>query len=157
MRRALHEPRLKHVTVRPAAPADAAAVRSLIYRVRINPTRLDWRRFVVAVDREGRLLGCGQIKPHPDGTRELASIAVRPEYRRQGIARAVIEHLLAHHPPPLYLTCRTPLEALYVKFGFYPLAPDQMTPYFRRVSNTFNVLARLFPRLVGLSVMRWDG
>jgi len=153
----LDEPDQKNITVRPATQADARAVRALIFAVHINPTGLDWRRFVVAVDREGRLLGCGQIKPHPDGTRELASVAVWPIYRRQGIARAVIEHLLAHHPPPLYLTCRTPLEPLYAKFGFYPLAQHQMTPYFRRVSKAFNVLARLFPRRIGLSVMRWDG
>jgi GNAT superfamily N-acetyltransferase len=125
--------------------------------VHINPTGLDWRRFVVAVDGSGRLLGGGQIKPHGDGTRELASIAVWPEYRGQGIARAVIEYLLEHNPPPLYLTCRTPLEALYSKFGFTPLADGQMTPYFRRLSRAFGVLARIFPHRIGLSVMRWDG
>jgi hypothetical protein len=69
----------------------------------------------------------------------------------------VIEHLLAHHPPPLYLTCRTPLEVLYAKFGFTPLAQDQMPPYFRRVSKVFGFFTRLVPGRVGLSVMRWDG
>ena len=76
-------------TLRPAVRQDAPAIRRLIWRARINPTRLDWRHFILAVDKNGKLLGSGQIKPHRDGTNELASIAVQPEARRLGIAGAV--------------------------------------------------------------------
>ena len=51
-------------TLRSATAADFPAIRKLIWQVGINPIGLDWRRFVLAVDEEGRLLGCGQIKPH---------------------------------------------------------------------------------------------
>ena len=61
-----------------ATAEQETAVKSLIRAVHINPLGLDWRRFVVAVDEEGAVIGCGQVKPHGDGTRELASIAVAP-------------------------------------------------------------------------------
>ena len=69
--------------IRPATSADAPAIRALIRRVRINPTGLDWRRFLVAEGPEGMILACGQIKPHGDGTFELASVAVDEAWRGQ--------------------------------------------------------------------------
>ena len=49
-----------------------------------------------------RVIGCGQIKPHGDGTRELASIAVVPEHQRQGIGTEIIARLIEGQPLPLY-------------------------------------------------------
>ena len=113
----------------------------------INPTGLDWRRFVVAVSPQGEVIGCGQVKPHRDGSLELASIAVTPERRGQGVARAIIEHLLAENQGELYLMCRSGLGGLYEKFGFRVIQPDEMPRYFRKIS-----------RLVGLvEVLRRDG
>ena len=105
-------------TLRPATQADFPAIRRLIHEVGINPMALDWRRFTIAVDANDRLVGCGQVKPHKDGSRELASIAVLPEWRKQGVARAIILHLLETQPRPLYLTCRGRLGPFYEKFGF---------------------------------------
>lgn len=141
-------------SIRPATPDDARAIRSLIWQVGINPTGLNWRRFQVAVDETGRVIGCGQIKPHSDGTNELASIAVLPPQRGQGVARALIEALLAAAPSPLYLTCRASLRPLYEKFGFGVLPPEQMSPYFRRVWRVFRWLQRIFPGFEALLVMR---
>jgi amino-acid N-acetyltransferase len=133
-------------SLRAAEAADAGAIRELILRVRINPTGLDWRRFILAVTPQGEMIGCGQVKPHGDGTYELASIAVAPAWRGRGVARAVIEALLAANPGPLYLTCRPHLETFYQKFGFSRLALDDLPPYFRR-------LERLSGALVGLHLM----
>ena len=77
-----------------ATKQDFPAIRALIYAVHINPTGLDWRRFLVAVTPDNELLGCGQVKRHFDGSRELASIAVQEQARGQGLARAVIQELL---------------------------------------------------------------
>ncbi len=55
---------------------------------------LDWRRFLVAVTPQGEMVGCGQIKPQGD-LRMLASIAVLPAWRGRGVARRIIERLLA--------------------------------------------------------------
>lgn len=119
-------------TLRPAARSDAFAIRLLIWRVRINPMNLNWRRFVVAVDRQGRLLGCGQVKPHGDGSRELASIASQLNARGQGVAHAIIAHLLEQSAPPLYLTCSARLEGFYRRFGFRVLLPAEMPSDLRR-------------------------
>lgn len=121
--------------LRAATEQDFPAIRSLIRGVRINPMGLDWRRFVLAVSPAGEMLGCGQIKPHGDGVLELASIAVRAPYRRQGIARAIIENLIAGAPRPLYLTCRSNLGRFYEQWGFRALEPAEMPPYFRRLAR----------------------
>jgi len=109
------------VTYRPATAAEAGAVRSLIFRVGINPRDLDWHRFLVAIDPEGRLVGCGQVKPHADGSRELASIAVRPRWRGRGVAGEIIRRLMAQEGPPLWLMCRSDLAGFYRRFGFVPV------------------------------------
>jgi amino-acid N-acetyltransferase len=121
-------------TLRPATAVDQPAIKTLIRTVRINPFGLDWRRFVVAVDDDGQIIGCGQIKPHGDGSRELASIAVAKEWRGRGIARAVIERLMSTAVPPLWLTCVSNNVSLYEKFGFCEIGdPAAMSPYFRRL------------------------
>lgn len=128
------------VTIRPATAEDDAAIKALICSVQINPLGLDWRRFRVAVDANGRLLACGQIKEHGDGSHELASIAVEKAWRGQGLARAIIESLLADHTGPLWLTCVNRLTPLYEKFGFVEVtAVDDMPPYFRRVVRLFRI------------------
>ena len=144
--------------IRPATRQDFTAIRALIHAVSINPTGLDWRRFLVAVTPDNTLLGCGQIKPHSDGSRELASIAVQVQARGQGVARAVIVELLAREKTrPLYLMCRARLVPLYVKFGFHVIKLDEMPVYFQRISRAeriFNAKASADDRL---KVMRIIG
>ena len=141
--------------LRPAQAADAAAIRRLVRRARINPLGLDWRRFWL-VTIEERLAAMGQVKPHAGGLRELASIATEPAHRGQGLARGVILTLMAQHAPPLYLTCRAELRAFYQPFGFIELGPEEMPLYYRRLW----VLVRLLRprgREGGMAVMRWLG
>jgi N-acetylglutamate synthase-like GNAT family acetyltransferase len=138
--------------VRPATRQDFPEIRALIHAVSINPTGLEWRRFLVAITQDNKLIGCGQIKPHFDGSLELASIAVQERARGQGVARAVIQELLIHEKTrPLYLMCRARLELLYVKFGFHAIGPDDMPVYFqriRRAERIFNLKARAEDRLM---------
>jgi N-acetylglutamate synthase-like GNAT family acetyltransferase len=141
------------VILRPARAEDRAAIRQIVREARINPTGLDWRRFAVAED-DGQIVATGQIKPHRDGSRELASIATRPAYQRRGIASALIRHLLAASMPPLYLVCAAHNAGFYPRLGFRPIQPSEMPPYFRRMHRLINLLAGTRPRLV---VMRWDG
>ena len=112
---------------------------------------------MVAVDTSGALIGCGQVKPHRDGSRELASIAVKKEWRGQGIARAIIEQLIASNPGPLWLTCASRLTPLYARFGFREVTtPDDMPPYFRRASRLFNLYLQLTQKKGYLAVMVRD-
>ncbi len=127
--------------VRTAAQEDFPAIRALIHSVRINPLGLDWRRFQVALSPKGELLGCGQIKPHADGSMELASIAVRDSERDHGIASAIISTLLVLNPErPLYLMCRSKLNSFYNKFGFIAIETEEMPPYFKRVHRIEHII-----------------
>ena len=139
--------------LRPATAGDLVDIRRLIREVHINPMDLDWRRFVIAVDDAGTLLGCGQLKPHRGGSLELASIAVEPRHRGMGIARRIIESLLAEAPRPLYLTCRSRLEPFYRRWGFVPVQADDMPAYFRRLWRLAGIAGRLGMMPESLSVM----
>lgn len=140
--------------LRRATRSDLRQIRRLIYSERLNPLGLDWRRFWLAVDEDGQMIGCGQVKPHRDGSRELASIAVRPEWRRRGAASAIIRRLLAEHPAPLYLTCRAELVGFYARFGFGAVEhPAELPPYFRRVAQFSQWLSRLTRHQLNLRIL----
>ncbi|PWH17570.1 MAG: GNAT family N-acetyltransferase [Anaerolineae bacterium] len=124
---------MDEVILRQACAADLPAIRTLIYQVGINPLGLNWRRFLVAETQAGEFIGCGQLKPHFDGSMELASLAVVPAWRGRGVARRIIQQLMRNAPRPLYLTCLAHLGAFYEKFGFRVLGPEEMPPYFRRL------------------------
>jgi N-acetylglutamate synthase-like GNAT family acetyltransferase len=145
-----------NVHLRPAAASDAQQIRSLIHRVQINPIGLNWKHFVIAETEEGTFAGCGQLKPHADGSVELASIAVEEAYRRQRIATTVVEYLLAHSPRPLYLTCRPELVPFYARVGFKPVEFQHMPPYFKRIIRIVRLIGRVAGRQIGPQVMRLD-
>jgi N-acetylglutamate synthase-like GNAT family acetyltransferase len=142
------------INLRPASSGDETFIKRMVQAARINPIGLDWQRFVLATTPQGDIVGCGQIKPHQDGTHELASIVVEPGWRGQGIARKIIEHLISSHSGTLYLTCRGGLEAFYNRFEFASLPPDEMPPYYRRIYRLVNVLGVLGLAQEGLRVMR---
>jgi N-acetylglutamate synthase-like GNAT family acetyltransferase len=125
--------------IRSALELESTQIKDLINLVGINPTGLDWKRFIVAVNDEGQVIACGQIKPHGADIRELASIAVNPEYQGKGFARAVIEKLLRENPKPLYLMCISHNGPMYEKFGFQVIADKQMPRYFARIKKLFDI------------------
>jgi N-acetylglutamate synthase-like GNAT family acetyltransferase len=145
------------IALRAATAADQPTIRRLIRQAGINPMGLNWNNFVLAVDEAtGEVVGTGQIKPHGDGTRELASIATVPAYQRQGIARRIIERLLAENLGELYLTCMDNLGPFYEQFGFRVLQPSEYTPYFRRISKLAGMFMHLDPQGRRLLVMKRD-
>lgn len=141
-------------TLRPALETESDAIKDLIHSVGINPMGLDWKRFIVAVDADKEVIATGQIKPHGKDIHELASIAVVPEYRGQGLARAIIEYLLNDGPRPLYLTCISSLEPFYNKFGFVSIPYEEMPRFFQRLSKLANVLFTFSNRDDSLLVMK---
>lgn len=136
---------MTNYVLRPALESESAQIKALINLVEINPSGLDWKRFIVAVNDGGQVIGCGQIKPHGGDIQELASIAVSPEYRGQGIARAVIEMLLRETTRPLYLMCIAHNGPMYEKFGFQAIPVDEMPRYFKRIKKLFDI-AEVFRR-----------
>jgi N-acetylglutamate synthase-like GNAT family acetyltransferase len=115
---------------------------------------LDWRRFFVAANDLDEMVGCGQLKPHGADILELASLAVYPQYRGQGVARAIVERLLADSPRPLYLMCQSSLGPFYEKFGFREVAYAEMPRYFQRISKLAGVAATLLQRGKRLLIMK---
>jgi N-acetylglutamate synthase-like GNAT family acetyltransferase len=136
----LLEATLADFSLRPAEEADFSAIRQIIREARLNPTGLNWRRFIIAETPRGEFAGCGQIKPHAEGMLELASIAIPEPYREQGVASRIIERLLADEPDrPIYLTCRSELSEFYEKFGFRALDLREMPAYYHRLSRLVNL------------------
>lgn len=145
------------VEIRAAVESESDQIKALIHEVGINPSGLDWRRFLVAVAGSGRVIGCGQLKPHGKDTLELASIAVQPEFRGRGIARRIIETLLLKSPRPLYLMCIEHNGQMYEKFGFRAVQnAEEMPRYFARMKKLFGVAKVLRGFDEGLLVMKLE-
>jgi N-acetylglutamate synthase-like GNAT family acetyltransferase len=141
-------------SLRPAAKKDQPEIRKLVLAGGINPSGLDWQRFFVAEDQAGKVIGCAQLKPHRDGSVELASLVVVEDQRGKGVARALIEHLVRLQNGTLYLMCRSGLGPLYEKFGFTTLEEEEMPKYFRRVSKLFGKIEPFRKGKETLLVMR---
>lgn len=125
--------------IRSALESEFAQIKALINLVGINPSGLDWKRFIVGVNDEGQVIACGQLKPHSGDILELASIGTHPNYERKGIASAIIVELLKTPTRPLYLMCMEHNGSLYEKFGFRTMDENEMPKYFRRMKNLFKV------------------
>jgi N-acetylglutamate synthase-like GNAT family acetyltransferase len=145
---------MTNYTLRPARESEANQIKGLIHLVGINPMDLDWKRFVVAVNDQDEMIGCGQIKPHGTEILELASIAVYPEHQGKGVATAIIEYLLANSPRPMYLMCESSRGSLYEKFGFHVIAYAEMPRYFQRISKLAGLMTSLARRDERLLVMK---
>jgi N-acetylglutamate synthase-like GNAT family acetyltransferase len=147
---------LSEYIIKPASKEDFKVIRSLVRSARINPTGLDWHRFLIAVTASGEIIGCGQVKPHGENIREIASLAVKPDYQGKGIARSIITQLIVSNQKPLYLMCRSSLEAFYKKFGFYTLARQEMPSYYRRIAAFVGIASGFLSGKETLRVMRYD-
>jgi N-acetylglutamate synthase-like GNAT family acetyltransferase len=143
-------------TIRPAKESDQPAIKTLIRDAGINPLGLHWPRFLVAVNPAGNVIGCGQVKLHRDGSRELASLAVARDWRGRGVAGEIIRELQQKHGAPLWLTCMERLVSFYEPFGFVrPETAGEMPPYFRRVLRLFRLYQAITRGTADLAAMVW--
>ncbi|HZG67336.1 MAG TPA: GNAT family N-acetyltransferase, partial [Herpetosiphonaceae bacterium] len=108
------------VILRRATADDQPIIRRIIRTAQLNPLNIHWPNFLIAEDHK-RVVGIGQVKPHRDGSRELASIAVIPERQKQGLGSLIIRALLARERGPLFLLCVDTNETFYGRFGFRPV------------------------------------
>lgn len=135
---------VQQVLLRAAQPRDMRRIRAIIRRARINRLGLRWRRFTVAVS-DTQIIGCVQLKPHRDGTVELASLAVERDWRGRGIGDQLVADCVARHAAALHLMCTHKLVAYYLRLGFAVVALPDLPPYFRRLMR---VLAVVAPRAI---------
>jgi N-acetylglutamate synthase-like GNAT family acetyltransferase len=141
-------------TLRKAERTDAAIIRRLVHAANLNPTGLNWQRFILAEAPDSTVIGFVQRKPHREGLIELASLVVVQEWRGKGVARALIEAGLDAHDGPLFLMCRADLGVFYQRFGFEALEIEAMPPYFQRIARFAGGFQKLTRRSEGLLVMR---
>ena len=123
----------------------------MVRAARINPRNLHWSRFLVAED-QGRVVGVRQVKTHKDGTREVASGVVRPEYRRRGISAELMHALIAREPGPLYLMCDEKRARYYEQFGFCRVEPSALPSDFRREYRTGRIITSIPSFFIGRNV-----
>jgi N-acetylglutamate synthase-like GNAT family acetyltransferase len=143
------------VALRPATVADQKPIKDLVHLVGINPTGLNWQRFIIAED-AGQFVGCVQLKPHNDGVRELASLAVQPSHQAQGVGSQLIRALLEREGGEIYLGCRSPLATYYAKFGFN-LVEEKDLPSSFKLPYRFGRFLQKISKFPGLSIMRRSG
>lgn len=104
---------------RSALSQDVEWVRQTLFSEKMNPFSISADRLVVALSDDDEPVGFGQLKPLDDETKALASVFVRPENRRQGIARELIAYLLRNEEDSrLCLVTLRPTMRLYESFGF---------------------------------------
>lgn len=118
---------------------------------------LDWERFTLAVTADDQIVGCIQYKPHRGGVVELASLVVVKGWRRQGVARQLIDHLKETAGPPLWLMCASRLTKFYEPFGFRQVGLGQAMPgYFRWMLRMAYIVNRVAPTEQTLAIMVWE-
>src|SRR5512141_1377902 len=100
--------------IRHAVEADQAVISAMVRAAQLNPINVRWQNFQVAVaEEDGRVAGVGQLRPHKDGSLELASLAVLPEFQHRGIGSGLMQGLMAGRRPPIYLFCEQELAEFY--------------------------------------------
>jgi N-acetylglutamate synthase-like GNAT family acetyltransferase len=113
------------VTIRPARQEDQETIVSYVRQARLNPRNLNWQNFLVA-EEDYKIVGIRQTKTHTQGTREVASGFVLPEYRRQGISARLMKELLARESGPLFTMVSEKRAPYYEQFGFRRVEVTQL-------------------------------
>jgi amino-acid N-acetyltransferase len=94
---------VRGIRVRPAGIADMRQVEPLINRFAQRSLMLPkthdqlarlFREFVVAVDPEDRVLGCGAVRVYTETLAEVTSLAVAEHAHGHGIGRRMVERLV---------------------------------------------------------------
>lgn len=151
------------MTLRAATAADQALIRRWVRGAHLNPLRLAWTNFLIAEqiktiasgDSSGlgaaspaaQIMGIGQLRPHGDGTVELASLVVAPAARGQGVGSRLVNALIAKADRPLYLMCGSDKVPYYQRFGFVQLQQRREMP---RSLRPMHRLATLLTPIVAL-------
>ena len=113
------------VTVRRAHTADQPTITAIVRRGRLNPADLQWQRFVIA-ERDGHAVGVAQLRAHPDGCTELASLVVEPDSRGHGIAAQMVDALLAEERAPVYALIDRRFVDHFARWRFALVDPRQL-------------------------------
>lgn len=142
--------------LRPAYRSDQNLIKVMVRRARLNPFGLKWERFTIAENKGGEIVGCVQLKPHGDGSQELASLVVSRPWRRLGVGSRLVSAVKTQADGELWLMCRQSLVTYYRRFGFEAVHDvSAMSPYFRRIWQLARLLHVFTSEANGLAIMHW--
>ena len=134
--------------IRRATADDQAAISRLVHGARLNPRGLDWRRFVVA-EAGGAPVGVGQVRRHPDGGRELASLVVLSEHRDRGVAGGMIDALLTDEPGPVFTLVDRRYAEHFTRWEFRRVDPADLPRSMARQLRIGRVVTAIGSLLIG--------
>lgn len=107
-----------------------------------DTSNIDLKKFLV-LECENRIIGCVRIK-EINGFFELASLAVLPEYRNQGIGTHLVKEILLieSNKRPIYLLCHQRNQLFYNRLGFSKEDPVDLPivlnkEYMKFLKNSF--------------------
>jgi N-acetylglutamate synthase-like GNAT family acetyltransferase len=123
------------ITVRRARQEDQSVISAMVRGARLNPSGLDWERFVVA-ERSGHTVGVAQLRRYADGATELASLVVEPAARGHGIAMQLVDALLAGEQEPVYTLIDRRFVEHFTRWGFALIEASQLP---RSVSRGYRI------------------
>ena len=82
------------------------------------------------------IAGCGAVRPHESGAAELRRLWVRRPFRKHGVARQIMESLIAWARDAGYRSARLEVlnvqpgaEQLFRSLGFGSIPEDRKTPF----------------------------
>lgn len=110
--------------IRPATAADASAVIDLERAADVE-VAFDPAEFHVA-EQDGRVVACARLRRFPDGTIEIASVAVEAHLRGLGVGASLVREALATVDGPVHALAVAP--GFFLKLGFRAIdqAPDAL-------------------------------
>jgi len=126
-------------TIRTARPTDVRAGHTLVdpfvrRRLLVATELIGYyeavQEFLVAVDAEGGVIGCGSLHVLWEDLGEVRTLAVRPDRRRQGVGRALLASLLerAGELGLRRLFCLTFEVTFFGQSGFVPIECTPVDP-----------------------------
>jgi N-acetylglutamate synthase-like GNAT family acetyltransferase len=145
-----------NISIRRATGVDQKRIQQMVREERLDPRGLRWQNFVVAED-DGQIAGIGQIRPFPDCP-ELGSVITLKTYRGQGIARRIVERLLADwkKPGPIYVRTRDYMTKYYAQFGFNEMPLQDAPMPLRGTVRAASFVTSLFRSGFKIAIMRLD-
>lgn len=109
----------------------AVRTRVFIQEQRIDPS-LEWDEhdeeaiFAIAVNQDNQVIGTARLL----SAGKIGRMAVLPNYRRQGVGTALLQHLLdiarARGDSQITLSAQQRVAELYTKQGFVPIGPPHI-------------------------------